>query len=154
LLRGSYVNRHISPVDQCQYEDFFEVDMPVNWNGRFFFQGGGGQEGAIPSPSGVTNANGSFGLVNGYAVATQDGGHLNSELALPTCGTGYGNPNEFFLDPLGTVAFAYQSIEVTTLVAKYLINQFYGNGTSLLLGWLFDRRTSGHGDVAELSVVL
>jgi feruloyl esterase len=123
-----YVNRQISPVDQCQYEDFFHLDMPANWNGRFFFQGGGGTEGTVPEPGGFTNANVVFGLINGYAVATQDGGHLNTELALPTCDTGYGNPFEFFLDPLSVDSFAYQSIEVTTLVAKYLINQFYGVG--------------------------
>jgi hypothetical protein len=125
---SGYVNFHISPVDQCQYYDFFEVDMPANWNGRFFFQGGGGTEGVIPPPSGVTNANPNFGLINGYAVATQDGGHFNPDLALPTCDSGYGNRQEFFLDPLGTVAFAYESIEAVTLVAKYLINQFYGVG--------------------------
>jgi hypothetical protein len=125
---SGYVNYQISPVDQCQYYDFFEVDMPANWNGRFMFQGGSGTEGVIPAPSGLTNANPSFGLINGYAVATQNGGHFNSDLALPTCDTGYGNPFEFFLDPLGTTAFAYQSIDVTTLTAKYLINQFHGVG--------------------------
>jgi tannase/feruloyl esterase len=125
---AGFVNRHISPVDQCQYEDFFEVDLPVNWNGRFMFQGGSGNEGTVPPPGGFTNANPSFGLINGYAVATQDGGHLNTELALATCDSGYGNSREYFLDPLATIAEAYQSIEVTTLVAKYLINQFYGGG--------------------------
>jgi hypothetical protein len=107
------------------------VVLPVNWNGRFFFQGGGSTEGVIPNPSGfLFNGfpDGAFGLDNGYAVVTQDGGHLNTELALPTCDSGYGNELEFLLDPLGTNAFAYQSIEVTTLVAKYLINQFYGVG--------------------------
>jgi hypothetical protein len=125
---AGFVNLHISPVDQCLYTDFFEVAMPVDWNGRFMFQGGGGQEGIVPAPFGFTNANPNFGLINGYAVATQNGGHLNTELALPTCDSGFGNPNEFFLDPLGITAFAYQSIEVTTLVSKYLINQFYGVG--------------------------
>jgi hypothetical protein len=125
---AGYVNLHISPVDQCLYLDFFEVAMPTNWNGRFLFQGGSGTEGTVPAPFGLTNANPSFGLINGYAVATQSGGHLNTELALPTCDSGYGNPNEFYLDPLGVTAFAYQSIEVTTLDAKYLINQFYGDG--------------------------
>jgi hypothetical protein len=125
------INQHVSPVDQCQYEIAFHVVLPVNWNGRFFFQGGGSTEGVIPNPSGFL-FNGfpdaAFGLDNGYAVVTQDGGHLNTELALPTCDSGYGNELEFLLDPLGTNAFAYQSIEVTTLVAKYLINQFYGVG--------------------------
>jgi hypothetical protein len=123
-----YVNQHISPVDQCQYEDDFRLSMPVNWNGRFFFVGGGGTQGLPPNSGGITNANPAFGLINGYAVAAEDGGHLDTELALPTCDSGFGNPNEFFLDPHGTVAFAYESAEVTTLVAKYLINQFYGVG--------------------------
>jgi hypothetical protein len=61
-------------------------------------------------------------------VAGTDGGHLDTELALPSCDSGYGNFHEFFLDPLSTTAFAYQSWEVTTLIAKYLINQFYSNG--------------------------
>ena len=35
--------------------------------------------------------------------------------------------NEFFLDPMGTIDFAYQSIDVTTLTAKYLIAAYYGS---------------------------
>jgi Tannase and feruloyl esterase len=123
-----YVNQHISPVDQCQYEDDFRLAMPFDWNGRFFFDGGSSTEGLPPNPAGSTNADPVFGQDNGYAVAAEDGGHLDTELALPTCDSGFGNSNEFFLDPLGTVAFAHQSAEVTTLVAKYLINQFYGVG--------------------------
>jgi Tannase and feruloyl esterase len=84
--------------------------------------------GSIIPAGGLTNAERSFGLINGYAVASQNGGHFDTDLALPTCDSGYGNPNEFLLDPLGTIAFAYQSWEVTTLIAKYLINQFYGVG--------------------------
>jgi hypothetical protein len=127
-LVNGYVNRHISPVDQCQYEDTFQVELPVDWNGRFVFQGGGGTEGQLFAATGVNQANLFFGIQNGYAVASETGGHLNTELALPTCDSGFGNPDEFFLDPLGTVTFAYESDEVTTLVAKYLINQFYGVG--------------------------
>jgi hypothetical protein len=97
---SGYVNFHISPVDQCQYYDFFEVDMPANWNGRFFFQGGGGTEGVIPPPSGVTNANPNFGLINGYAVATQNGGHFNSDLALPTVIRDMETPSNSSLIPL------------------------------------------------------
>jgi hypothetical protein len=125
---SGYVNRHISPVDQCQYADAFQVQLPANWNGRFMFQGGGGTEGSVPTASGSISGSSTFGIVNGYAVATQNGGHFNSDLALPSCDSGFGNPNEFYLDPLGTIGQAYQSIEVTTLVAKYVINQFYGNG--------------------------
>lgn len=125
---NGYVNRHISPVDQCQYADAFQVQLPANWNGRFMFQGGGGTEGSVPTATGSISGSSTFGIVNGYAVASQNGGHFNSDLALASCDSGYGNPNEFYLDQLATIGQAYQSIEVTTLVAKYLINQFYGNG--------------------------
>jgi Tannase and feruloyl esterase len=125
-----YVNQHFSPVDKCQYVDGFQLQLPLaaNWNGRFIFQGGGGTEGATPNATGSTSLSPTFGIVNGYAVASQNGGHFNSDLALPTCDSGFGNPNQFYLDPLGTIGQAYQSIEVTTLIAKYLINQFYGDG--------------------------
>lgn len=124
------VNQHVSPADNCQYVIGFQVQLPLTaaWNGRFMFQGGGGTEGSTPNATGVTSLNSSFGLVNGYAVATQNGGHFNTDLAAPACDSGFGNVNEFYLDPLGTIGQSYQSIEVTTLIAKYLINQFYGNG--------------------------
>jgi hypothetical protein len=92
------------------------------------FQGGGGTEGAVPTATGSISGNATFGITNGYAVATQDGGHLNADLALATCDSGYGNANQFYLDPLGAIGQAYQSIEVTALTAKYLINRFYGDG--------------------------
>jgi hypothetical protein len=64
-----YVNQHISPVDQCQYEDGFAVELPANWNGRFWFQGGLGIEGVLNPATGVHQANLFFGVQHGYAVA-------------------------------------------------------------------------------------
>jgi Tannase and feruloyl esterase len=125
---SGYVNQHLSPVDHCRYADAFQVQLPSNWNGRFMFQGGGGTEGSVPTATGSISGNSTFGIVNGYAVASQNGGHFNSDLALASCDSGYGNPNQFYLDPLGALGQAYQSIEVTALTAKYLINQFYGDG--------------------------
>jgi Tannase and feruloyl esterase len=123
------INQHTSPVDHCQYVNAFQVQLPANWNGRFMFQGGNGTEGTVPAATGSTlNTSSTFGIVNGYAVATQNGGHFNSDLASPGCDAGYGNANQFYLDPLANIAHAYQSIEVTTLVAKYLMNRFYGDG--------------------------
>ena len=128
---NGYVNQHISPVDNCMYRNGFQVQLPLPaaWNGRFFMQGGGGTEGSVPPATGSNSgsAGANFGITNGYAVASQDGGHENSQLASPTCDAGYGNANEFFLDPAGTIATAYQSIDVTALTAKYLIAVYYGN---------------------------
>ena len=124
---NGYVNHHVSPVDACPYQDGFQVQLPLPaaWNGRFFMQGGGGTEGSVPPATGSNSgsAGANFGITNGYAVASQDGGHENSQLS--TCGTM--NTNEFFLDPMGTIDFAYQSIDVTTLTAKYLIAAYYGS---------------------------
>jgi Tannase and feruloyl esterase len=124
------VNPHTSPADNCHYVIGFQVQLPVPaaWNGRFMFQGGGGTEGNTPNATGSTSLSNTFGIVNGYAVASQNGGHFNSDLGLASCDSGFGNVNEFYLDPLGTIGQAYQSIEVTALMAKYLINQFYGDG--------------------------
>ena len=125
------INARTSPVDSCNYGDSFQVQLPLPaaWNGRFFMQGGGGSEGSVPDATGTNSgsAGANFGITNGYAVASQDGGHENSQLALPSCDAGYGNPNEFYLDPMGTIDQAYQSIEVTALTAKYLIATYYGD---------------------------
>jgi hypothetical protein len=124
---SGYVNLHVSPVDNCQYQNGFQVQLPLsaNWNGRFMFQGGGGTEGSVPTATGTDSgsAGSNFGITNGYAVASQDGGHENSLLV--ACGK---TSLEFYLDPLGTIGNGYQSIEVATLTAKFLINEYYGNG--------------------------
>jgi feruloyl esterase len=142
IING-YVNRHVSPVDNCYYQDGFQVQLPLpaNWTGRFMFQGGGGTEGSVPTAAGsIGGSTGTLEIENGVAVASQDGGHENTAsanyplqytLSAPTCGIpgltlGDANPNEFWLDPLGVIGQAYQSIEVTTFTAKYLINQYYG----------------------------
>jgi Tannase and feruloyl esterase len=143
IING-YVNQHVSPVDNCAYLNGFQVQLPLPaaWNGRYMAQGGGGTEGSVPTATGTDSgsAGSNFGIINGYAVASQDGGHENSLLAASTCGitsagvptfsqtttVGFGNPNEFFLDPMGRIGEANQSIETTTLTAKYLIDQYYG----------------------------
>ncbi len=126
------VNARTSPVDKCTYGDSFQVQLPLPsaWNHRFMFQGGGGTEGSVPTATGTDSgsAGSNFGIINGYAAASQDGGHENSQLAKASCDSGFGNPNEFYLDPMATIDYAYQSIQVTTLVAKYLIDEYYGDG--------------------------
>jgi feruloyl esterase len=125
IING-YVNQHVSPVDACTYQDGFQVQLPLPaaWNGRFMFEGGGGTEGSVPVATGTIG--GSTGITevsNGYAIASQDGGHENTQLT--ACGK---TTLEFYLDPMGTIGNGYQSIEVTSLVAKYLVNQYYGAG--------------------------
>ena len=107
-------------IDGYPYGDSFEVRLPTpgDWNGRFMFQGGGGTEGSVPPATGTAGTL-SPTLAHGWAVASQDGGHENSELPVP---------NQFFLDPQAVVDHAYRSIDVTTQTAKYLIKVYYGDG--------------------------
>jgi hypothetical protein len=131
---NGYVNRHISPVDSCQYQDGFQVQLPLQnaWNGRFFLQGVNGDGGSVPaatgSNSGSSSTGANFGIINGYAVASEDGGHENSFLTACTAvnPSMFGNPSESFLDPMSLIDKSYQSAQGTTLTAKYLIAAYYG----------------------------
>jgi len=124
---NGYVNDRISPVDNCEYRDGFQVQLPLSadWNGRFMFQGGGGTEGSVPTATGSDSgsAGANFGIIRGYAVASQDGGHENS--FLKACGK---SNNEFYVDPMATIDNGYQSINVATLNAKYIVAAYYGDG--------------------------
>jgi feruloyl esterase len=65
-------------IDGEPYAIGYELRLPVAWNGKFFFQGGGGMDGVLRPAlgmigSGVAPPN---GLSNGYAVASTDAGHL------------------------------------------------------------------------------
>jgi hypothetical protein len=78
---NSYVNRHVGPVDNRVYQNGFQVQLPLPAarNGRFMMQGGGGTEGSVPAATGTDSgsAGSNFGIIQGYAVASQDGGHEN-----------------------------------------------------------------------------
>ena len=130
---NGYVNRHVSPVDTCIYQDGFQVQLPLpaSWNGRFMMQGGGGTEGSVPTATGtIGGSTGITEISNGYAIASQDGGHENTDLAncAKTNPNTFGNVNQFYLDPFGIIGQSYQSIEVTALTAKYLVSQYFGSG--------------------------
>ena len=114
------------------YATRFEVRLPTAWNGRYMFQGGGGTEGGTPSATGTSNngTNGISMLVNGYVVAAQNGGHLNTQLP-PTLAATATTPsilsqNMFFSDALAVRDWGYNSIDVTTQTTKFLIDTYYG----------------------------
>jgi hypothetical protein len=105
-------------ADGNHYGTRFEVRLPTHseWNRRFMFQGGGGSEGALPAATGTAGTL-SPTVAHGWAVASQNGGHENSELQ---------NSSVFFLEEQAVIDQAYNSIDVTTRTAKFLINAFYG----------------------------
>ena len=103
------------------YGTRFEVRLPADWNGRFMFQGSGGTQGSLPAATGNAGTL-SPTLAKGFAVATENGGHDNSNLtAMPPIIAG----NMFFDDPQAVLDWSYRSVEITTRTAKYLIKTFY-----------------------------
>jgi hypothetical protein len=113
------------------YGTKFEVRLPTQWNGRYMFQGGGGTEGSLANATGSQTGTASFPeLSNGWAVASQDGGHESSQLP-PTKPATATSPsilqvNMFYPDAEAVKAWAYSSIDITTQTAKYLIDAYYG----------------------------
>src|SRR5215472_3513662 len=61
--------------DGKSYGIRFAVAMPPNWNGRLLYQGGGGLNGSVQPPLGVTAAGETSGLSRGFAVVSSDSGH-------------------------------------------------------------------------------
>jgi hypothetical protein len=110
-------------VDSQHYAIKFHLRLPTDWNGRFFFEGGGGSNGALGNALGNlqgqqrTNA-----LALGYAVVSQDSGHDNAV---------NNDPNRngtvtFGFDPQARLDFGYNSYDQVTQAAKALIRVYYG----------------------------
>jgi feruloyl esterase len=101
----------------------FHLRLPTAWNGRFFFEGGGGSNGNLGNAFGNlqgqqrTNA-----LSLGYAVVSQDAGHDNAV---------NNDPNRngtvtFGFDPQARLDFGYNSYDQVTQAAKAIIQANYG----------------------------
>ena len=98
-----------------------ELRLPLKWNGRFLFQGGGGLDGVLgPSYGLVSGTHFPPALARGYAVVATDGGHRGASMIDP----------HFALDQQGRIDYAYNALDKTTTLAKDLINRFYGKDPS------------------------
>lgn len=104
-----------SSIDGVSLGIGFELRLPLEWNGRFLFQGGGGLNGslnpAFGSVSGALSA-----LARGFAVVSTDGGHRGRSIV----------DSSFAADQQAKLDFAYQAVQRTTYEAKVVIGQFYG----------------------------
>jgi hypothetical protein len=94
----------------------FAVAMPVSWNGRFFFQGGGGLNGAVNAPLGAQYSGDTSALAQGFAVVSTDSGHK---------ATGF--DATFLEDQEAALNFLYQAVAQVTVVAKEIVARHYGS---------------------------
>jgi pimeloyl-ACP methyl ester carboxylesterase len=111
------MSKRVSPVDGKSYAIGFEMRLPNNWNGRFFYQANGGVDGTVvPALGNMLGGSPLDNAVNmGFAVISSDAGH--------------GSPNPAFgIDPQARLDYGYQAVGKLTPMAKSVIQTAYGKG--------------------------
>jgi feruloyl esterase len=105
----------VSTVDGARYAIGFEMRLPLNWNGRFFYQANGGLDGSVVPATGAVGGGGPLdsALNMGFAVISSDAGH---GAATPVFG----------IDPQARLDYGYQAAGKLTPMAKNLIQIAYG----------------------------
>ena len=112
---AGYMNERTGSVDGKPYAIGFEMRLPTNWNGRFFYQANGGVDGFVAPAYGNILGGGptSNGLLKGFAVISSDAGH-------PTRSADFG------LDPQARIDYGYNAVAELTPMAKRLIKAYFG----------------------------
>lgn len=105
-----------------RYAINFRLRLPTAWNGRFFFQGGGGTNGTVGNAFGVLQGQQpTVAVALGYAVVAQDAGHDNIVNSDPM----RGGAQTFGFDPQARLDYGYNSYDQVTQIAKTLIQRYY-----------------------------
>jgi hypothetical protein len=104
-----------SMVEGVSFGTGIELRLPLAWNGRLLFQGGGGLNGVLNPALGTVSGFPSA-LARGFAVVSTDGGHRGRTAV----------DSSFAVDQQAKLDFAYQAVQRTTREAKALINRYYG----------------------------
>jgi feruloyl esterase len=109
----------------------FELRMPTTtWNGDFFFTGGSGNDGVVGPAVGTPLGGGTAylpALYQGYAVITQDSGHVGLLDQLGNIKDVAGDQNNGFgYDPQARYDYGYQQTGTMTPIAKAILTAFYG----------------------------
>lgn len=115
--------QHRTGVDGQAYAIRFHVRLPEEWNGRLFFEGGGGLNGNLGSALGMIGFTQPPAVAQGYAVVSQDSGHDNAANSDPT----RGGPAAFGFDPQARANYGGASLEPVAVGATALAEQFYGS---------------------------
>ncbi len=111
--------RRTSTVDGKSYAIGFEVRLPKNWNGRYYYQANGGIDGSVATAAGALGGGPITGaLAQGFAVMSSDAGHNNATVG----GSAFG------LDPQARLDYGYQAEAKLLPTAKEIIRQAYGKG--------------------------
>lgn len=102
--------------DGKPYAIGFQLSLPDQWNGRFLYVGGGGNDGSLGDTSNALRPGNRSPLAQGFAVVSTDAGHQGGLAA------GFG------FDPQARIDHAYNAHDKTAQAAKSLIATRYGRG--------------------------
>jgi feruloyl esterase len=120
-VRGAVNER--TGTDRKPYAIGFEMRLPAQWNGRYFHQVNGGNDGAVvPAYGGLGGNQAETALARGYAVLSSDSGHdgqANREAGLAG-GSSFGFDHQARLD------YGYAANVTLTPLAKTIIERYYG----------------------------
>ncbi|MFB0612157.1 DUF6351 family protein [Aurantiacibacter poecillastricola] len=97
-----------------EYGIGFQLALPLDWNGRYLLQGGGGLNGAVRPATGPVAAGAEPALARGFAVASHDSGHQGQVF-----------DDSFYADQRAALDFAETSVLTVTQVTRALAESFY-----------------------------
>ena len=109
-------------VDGQHYAIRFHLRLPLRWNGKFFFEGGGGTEGVLGAAIGLTVPGAPPAVAQGYAVVSQDSGHDNANNSVAN----RGGAVAFGFDPEARANYGGASLKSVAEAAKAIIHVYYG----------------------------
>ena len=110
-------------ADGKPYAIGVQMRVPLEWNGRLMYQGGGGLDGVIGVAYGANSSHGSTaptGLSRGFAVVTSDSGH--------SMGPDPQRVADFAQDQQARLNYAYQAIGKVASAAKATLSRLAGTG--------------------------
>ncbi len=121
VLRGA-VNERLGK-DGKPYAIGFEMRLPDEWNGRYFDQLNGGNDGAVvPAYGNLQGNQPDTALARGYAVLSSDSGHDGQA----DRDAGLVSGNLFGFDHQARLDYGYAANVTLTPIAKTVLERFYG----------------------------
>ncbi|AOW14153.1 esterase [Hydrogenophaga crassostreae] len=102
-------------TDGQTYAIGFEMRLPKDWAGRFYYQANGGLDGSVKTADGALPGGQLTGaLKQGFAVISSDAGHTGKQTV------------PFGAEPQARLDYGYQAVAKLTPMAKALIASAYG----------------------------
>lgn len=118
--------RERTGADGQHYAVKFHLRLPLQWNGRFLFQGGGGTNGNLGPANGSLQPGTPTALEQGFAVVSTDTGHDNAANndAAKQGTVAFGH------DYQARVEYSEKALDTVATAAKRLIEKFYGKAAA------------------------